>query len=264
LFFKTKIFLKKRTCPEQFSIFCDYGYFYEISKYRRNPMFINGKFTFRSSTILDMDIEMATGKERSRIARDIHDHLGGNLVAIKMALALLTQNLPAENKTLMSKAQYIDTLVDRTIETIHRISMNLHPSILNSGLVAAIGWQTREFEKQFGIPCNFSTNENNIQLSPEQVNALFSIAQEAFTNIGKHAHASCVMVQLKQTKRTIHMKITDNGCGIETADYAKPASLGIRSMTERTSALGGILSIGKAKSTGSTVLVKIPLATTPK
>lgn len=210
---------------------------------------------------LSAHVEKVKEKERTHIAREIHDDLGGNLTAIKMALALLTRRLPAEDAALTEKAAYVDALVDRTIEAVHRISGDLRPSILDFGIVAAIDWQAKEFEKQLGTPCDFSSNKKDIDLHPDQATGLFRIFQEALTNIGKHAHASRVMVRLVRTNRNLRLEITDNGRGIAPTDRLKPKSFGIRGMVERASALGGNLTVSSAPEGGSLVAIKIPLST---
>ena len=209
---------------------------------------------------LSAHVETVKEKERTRIAREIHDDLGGNLTAIKMALALLTRRLPQDDRSLMEKAEYVESLVDRTIETVHRISGDLRPSVLDFGLVAGIDWQAREFEKQLGIPCYFSSNKKDIALHVDQATALFRIFQEALTNIGKHAHATQVTVKLVRTNRSVRMDITDNGKGLAVTDRLKPKSFGIRGMMERAAALGGTLSVGAAPGGGTVVSIKIPLA----
>ncbi|HJV88527.1 MAG TPA: histidine kinase [Noviherbaspirillum sp.] len=209
---------------------------------------------------LSAHVETVKEKERTRIAREIHDDLGGNLTAIKMALALVKKRLPAEDIALGDKANYVDALVDRTIEAVHRISMDLRPSILDFGIVAAAGWQAKEFEKQFGIACEFSSNKKEIDLHPDQATALFRIFQEALTNIGKHANASRVTVRLARTNRNVRLVVTDNGCGIATKDRLKPKSFGIRGMVERANALGGNLSVSNAPEGGTEVALKIPLS----
>lgn len=212
---------------------------------------------------LSAHIERVKEQERTRIAREIHDDLGGNLTAIKMALAMLVRRLPPEDKTLAEKTGYVDLLVDRTIEAAHRISRDLRPSILDFGVVAALEWQTKEFEKQVGIPCNFSSNEKDITLHLDQATAIFRIFQEALTNIAKHANASNVNVRLVRTKGAVSLKIADNGRGIEVSDRQKSQSFGIRGMIERAKALGGSLSIGHPQGGGSLVTIKIPLSGTP-
>jgi two-component system sensor histidine kinase UhpB len=208
---------------------------------------------------LSAHVEAVKEKERARIVREVHDDLGGNLTAIKMALALLTRRLPDADGDLREKAAYVDSLVDRTIEAAHRISVDLRPSILDFGLVAAIDWQTREFEKQLGIPCEFTSNTEEIDLHGDQATALFRIYQEALTNIGKHAQASRVVVRLVHAKRSVELKISDNGMGMAATDRLKPKSFGIRGMTERAHALGGNLSISSTAQTGTVVAISMPL-----
>lgn len=205
---------------------------------------------------LTAHIETVKEQERTRIAREIHDDLGGNLTAIKMALAMLAKRLPPDS-ALQEKAAYVDALVDRTIDAVHRISLDLRPSILDFGLVAALEWQVREFTDQTGIACGLDCADKDIEVAPDRASALFRIVQEALTNIAKHAGASRVDVHLSRTRSTLHLKITDNGHGIGQADRSKPQSFGLRGMAERAAALGGTLSLGHAPGGGTVVAIKI-------
>jgi len=207
---------------------------------------------------LTAHIEQVKEQERTRIAREIHDDLGGNLTAIKMALAMLTRRLPDEQQ-LLERAAYVDALVDRTIEAVHRISLDLRPSMLDLGLVAALEWQSCEFEKQNGIACTFSSSEKDIDLSLDHATALFRIFQEALTNIAKHAQASQVNVRLQLLKRQICLTIADNGVGIAAADRSKAHSFGLRGMNERAKALGGVMTVSATQGGGATVNIKIKL-----
>ena len=212
---------------------------------------------------LSAHVQTVKEQERMRIAREIHDDLGGNLTAIKMALALLARRLTGE-PNLIEKAEYLDSLVDRTIESVHRIAGDLRPSILDFGLVAAIEWQAKEFEKQLGIPCDVVAGRKDIKLDSDQATALFRIFQEALTNIGKHAGASRVRVELVRGTRNVRLEIADNGRGIGAEDRFKPRSFGIRGMAERASALGGDLTVSNGDGGGSVVSVRVPLAATTR
>ncbi|MET3130597.1 two-component system sensor histidine kinase UhpB [Oxalobacteraceae bacterium GrIS 1.11] len=208
---------------------------------------------------LTAHIEKVKEQERTRIAREIHDDLGGNLTAIKMALAMLSKRLPPDCASAQEKAAYVDELVDRTIDAVHRISLDLRPSMLDLGIVAALEWQSKEFENQAGVPCHFVSNRKEIELDLDQATALFRIFQEALTNIAKHANATRVTVRLARLRHHISLKITDNGGGIWQADRAKPKSFGIRGMAERANALGGTLSLSHAAGGGTVVAIKIKL-----
>jgi two-component system sensor histidine kinase UhpB len=209
---------------------------------------------------LSAHVQMVKENERMRIARELHDDLGGNLTAIKMAVAVMARRLPADDSELPEKAAYVDSLVDRTIEAVHRISADLRPSILDLGIVAAIGWQAKEFEKQFGIPCAVSSNKDEIELGSDHATTLFRIFQEAVTNVGKHAKASRVAVRLARTNRSISLEVTDDGRGIRTVDRLKSTSFGIRGMEERADALGGKLTVAGASGGGTVVKIRIPVA----
>jgi signal transduction histidine kinase len=200
-------------------------------------------------------------QERTRIAREIHDELGGNLTAIKMALAMLAARIDSSgagaDPALRDKTDYVDALVDRTIDAIHRISLDLRPALLDLGLVAALEWQVGEFARQSGIEAQFSANQREIALDNDQATALFRIAQEALTNIAKHAHAGKVTVKLARLRHHVSLKISDNGRGIRPADRSKPASFGLRGMAERARALGGTLTLSHAAGGGTVVAIKI-------
>jgi signal transduction histidine kinase len=199
-------------------------------------------------------------QERTRIAREIHDELGGNLTAIKMAVAMLAARLDSAggaDPALRDKTDYVDALVDRTIEAIHRISLDLRPALLDLGLVAALEWQVGEFAKQTGVEAQFSANQREVELDNDQATALFRIAQEALTNIAKHAHASRVSVKLARLRHQVSLKISDNGRGIRPSDRSKPASFGLRGMAERARALGGTLTLSHAAGGGTVVAIKI-------
>ena len=216
---------------------------------------------------LTAHIEQVKEQERTRIAREIHDDLGGNLTAIKMALAMLAARLP-EEPSLHEKAEYLDSLVDRTIEAVHRISLDLRPSTLDLGIVAALEWQAREFEKQMGIACTFRTDGTDGEdvegeLDPDHASALFRIFQESLTNIAKHAGATRVAVTLRRQRQHLTLTICDNGRGLTPADRLKPHSFGLRGMSERARALGGTFSLSPAPGGGTMVSVKIRLAASP-
>jgi signal transduction histidine kinase len=198
--------------------------------------------------------------ERNRIARDIHDDLGGNLTALKMALAMLSRSLPAEHPQLQQRAAYLDALIDRSIDAVHRIVLDLRPGVLDFGIVAAIEWQIKEFEAQSGVHCVLRSSPAEIELDPDQSAGLFRMFQEALTNIAKHAKASRITVSLARMRHHVSLKITDNGRGMAASDRAKPASFGLRAMMERAQALKGSVTLSANAGGGTTVAIKIALS----
>ncbi len=208
---------------------------------------------------LSAHVQQLKEQERTRIAREIHDDLGGNVTAIKMALALLRKRHPNHSDT-SERLDYLDQLVDRTIESIHRISGDLRPAVLDFGIVAAIEWQAREFMRLTGIPLQLACAQEDIELSADQATALFRIFQEALTNITKHAKATNVDVKLRELDNCVEMTIADNGQGMEQSDQIKPHSFGLRGMTERVESLHGELTIDSTLGLGTRLLIRIPLS----
>lgn len=214
-------------------------------------------------TELSAHIKHIKEQERLRIAREIHDEMGGNLVAMKMILHTLEHRLPSDQPWLAEKTHYVDTLIDRTIEAGHRISRDLRPGVLDPGIIPALDWQTKEFEKQYGIRCSFSTNQSEVVLSPDHATAIFRMAQEALTNIAKHADASCASLAIIYTRTSVSLTITDNGCGLKPGYDDKPNSFGLLGMTERCEEIGGTILINSQPGNGCVITIKIPLMNQP-
>lgn len=200
--------------------------------------------------------------ERARIAREIHDDIGGNLTAIKIDLLWLTNRLPVESKALHEKAGAIERLVDRTMETTQRISRDLRPGILDLGLIAAIEWQAEEFQRRMGIPCEVVTSDDDVYLDQDLCVAIFRIFQETLTNISKYAEATRVDVSLVVGEDVVVLEVSDNGRGIARDQISKPGSFGIRGMQERARSLHGDVEIEGIPGVGTRIKVEIPLSTT--
>ena len=215
--------------------------------------------------------------ERIRIAQEIHDDLGGNLTAIKIDLDWLARHVDGGgggrgdtgtggNAILLAKIRTIDQVVDRTIDSIRRMSRDLRPGIMDFGIVAAIEWEAGEFSKRLGIPCEVACAQQDIDLEQDVAVAVFRILLEALTNVAKHARASRVWVRLEEVQERLELEVRDDGCGITPGGAVKRDSFGIRGMVERAGLLDGKLTInGERKEDsqgkgGTTVHLSIPRA----
>ncbi len=211
---------------------------------------------------LSAHVERIKEQERESMARDIHDGIGGNLAAVKMALSVLVRRLPDADPQLIERTSYIEALVDRTIDEAKRISADLRPGILDIGIAAALEWQAKEFTRQSGLPCEVAVampDAEDIEPDPETATVMFRIFQEALTNVGKHAQATLVRVRLARDHEGWTVEIGDNGRGMAATDRAKGGSFGIHGMTERAQAAGGAVSLGEAPGGGTAVLLRMPL-----
>ncbi len=197
--------------------------------------------------------------EQKRISLEIHDELGQSLTGMKMDVHWVKRQINGQNdKTFQpavtEKLTELSKLIDATIVSVRRISTELRPAILDDfGLVAAIEWQAREFERKTEIPCLFKTDVENLDLDTETTTAVFRIFQETLTNITRHAEASCVKVNLRSIGEQLLMRVEDNGKGINFDQKKKNHSLGVLGMRERTRLIGGALNIFEGIDGGTTV-----------
>jgi signal transduction histidine kinase/DNA-binding NarL/FixJ family response regulator len=208
---------------------------------------------------LSTHLEAAKEEERERISRDIHDELGSILVFLKIEAAQLAAKLPPDAMRLREKAHSIETLLDQAMSTASRVARELRPGILKEfGLPAAIECQAEDFTQRFGIACRVQCDEDAIEPEPDTSLALFRIAQEALTNVAKHAHASLVVMRLRRERGNILLEIRDNGRGISEVDMQKPKSFGLRGIRERVLSLAGEFSIGPAEHGGTHIVLRVP------
>ncbi|MEN3364784.1 MAG: hypothetical protein V7606_2058 [Burkholderiales bacterium] len=197
--------------------------------------------------------------ERKRIAREIHDDLGQNLLALRLDVSMLhtrTENAhPRLNKRVSAALDQIDATMKAVRSTIN----NLRPTVLDLGLNAAIEWQVKDFERRTGIACELSMDEHDLDLDDTRATALFRILQESLTNVIRHAQASSVHIALHRKGNTVCMRVADNGIGIYPDCRRKSNSFGLVGIEERTSALGGDLVIDSDKDKGTALIISIPL-----
>ncbi len=199
-------------------------------------------------------------KERTSIARELHDELGQLLTALNTDLIMLQRKIPEEEVALVKKTDAMVKLIDMTMNTLKRIYMDLRPGMLDHlGLIDAIRWQVEEFRKRSAIRCTIITEPDEIDLDLELSTTIFRIFQETLTNILRHAEATSVHVRLKKTKKFIDLVVRDDGKGIGEEELTKTNSFGLLGIRERAIALGGTAEISGQKGRGTTVKVRIPL-----
>jgi len=202
---------------------------------------------------LQVNIEM----ERAAIAREIHDDVGGSLTALKFELAWLARHstVPEVQQRLGSALE----TVTHAIEASQRIMHNLRPAILEQGLVAALQWMTARFERRTGIQCHFRTSHESMQLPAGVPLVAYRTAQEALTNVSKHAEASRVSIDLSLARGVLSLEVSDNGRGLSATDLAKARSFGIRGLHERAGTVGGWVDLSGRRGGGTTLILSIPL-----
>jgi signal transduction histidine kinase len=193
--------------------------------------------------------------ERAGIAREIHDHLGQALTALKMDIAWVARRLH-DPETVRTKLDEMSRDADEVIASIRRISAELRPGILDDlGLEAAIEWQAEEFAARTGIRCDVDA-KLDIAVERRQATAVFRIFQEALTNVARHAGATRVRVALGLEGGRLRLEVEDDGVGIP---QAAETGLGLLGMRERARRVGGEWTIRRTEPRGTVVTLVVPL-----
>ena len=205
---------------------------------------------------LSRRLEVVREDERTRIARELHDELGVRLTCLKMDLSRLNDaSRPKLEEKVLSMIEQVDT----TIAAVQGLVAELRPGVLDDlGLVAAIEWQCRDFERRSGIRCLVDSSEEDIPLDSAKATAAFRICQEALTNVVRHARAKEIRVHLDTLDRELLLEIHDDGQGILPEKVTDAGSLGLLGMRERAAAVGGALQIVGLRGQGTTVTLRLP------
>ncbi|MBF0568479.1 MAG: sensor histidine kinase [Nitrospirae bacterium] len=203
-------------------------------------------------------------KERTRIARELHDELGQSLTSLKIDIdELLISNASASRTVLISQIHDIEKSIDTIIDRMHNVATELRPSILDQlGLLAAIEWQARKFEQRTGIKCNVRYNAKTTfalgSFGDEAATTLFRIFQEAITNVCRHSKANKVTAFMYNRDGVLVIKIVDDGIGIEGPKIFDHNSLGLLGMRERVAMSGWQMEIKGKSGVGTAVKIYIP------
>lgn len=193
-------------------------------------------------------------KERSRLAFDLHDSLGGLLTAVKSHFAALRG--PVQEKTLYDKT---DALIDDACVEVRRISHNLMPRALAlAGLKGALEDLAQDLQKQ-GLRCDLETEGLEEPLSDAQSVTIYRIVQELCNNVVKHAGAAHLLLQLVRRDHTLLIMVEDDGAGFDPVEALKKKSLGLSSIASRVQFLQGSLDWDSVPGEGTTVSISVPL-----
>jgi signal transduction histidine kinase len=203
--------------------------------------------------------------ERGRISRELHDRLGQDLTALKLGL----QNLSRPGRLapgVEAEIKKLESLAEGLMRDLHRLAWELRPSVLDDmGLELALRRYTEEWSLNAGVPVELHIGGNleANRLAQELETTLYRIAQEALTNVTRHAVAKRVSVLLERRPTFVSLIIEDDGRGFEAQAVleapAGPGKLGLLGMQERVELAGGTLTIESAPATGTTVFARLPL-----
>jgi PAS domain S-box-containing protein len=216
--------------------------------------------------------EAVREEERTRIAREVHDELGSLLVALKMDVGWLDKRLSeqeqraAEEAQIMrekmrGKCQNMSRLIENAVVNVGRIITDLRPSILDhQGLWGALEWQAQEFVQSAEQQLKWCMEVNEQRELPEPMAmAVFRIFQEMLSNVGRHAQARTVDVDMVEREGWLHLSVEDDGCGALPQVFESPQAYGILGMRERARHFGGVIDIDSQPGRGTRMRLSMPL-----
>jgi two-component system, NarL family, sensor histidine kinase UhpB len=196
-------------------------------------------------------------QERTAIAREVHDDIGGALAAMRFDIAWIARH-SSDPETLNHTATAAEML-QQAIDASQRIMMNLRPPILDQGLVAAVQWLADSFVKRTGVSTLVRMPEHPADLPKPVQLAAYRTAQEALTNITKHAQCSQVSIDLSDDEGFLTLEITDNGKGLNGTSLEKPRAFGLMGLRERARTVGGWLDVSSQPGRGTSIILSVPL-----
>jgi signal transduction histidine kinase len=208
---------------------------------------------------LTTHLEAVREDEQKRIARELHDEMGGVLAALNIKVSLMATHPPTEMADLMTEVGSLENLVAAGIHALRKTVTELRPSLLDeAGLKLAIQSYVQEFGRNTEIKCDLRLPEEELTLDGNQSTAIFRIIQESLTNVAKHAKANRVSIVLSEWDASLILTVKDNGTGFDL-NARKAKSFGLLGIRERAAMVGGNAQITSAVGKGTTVRVNLPL-----
>ena len=199
-------------------------------------------------------------KERMAIARELHDELGQILTALRIDVMWIWERLKRLDAKAAERTLAMCELIDKTIDEVRGMSIRLRPGVLDDlGLIPALDWYTADFEKRTGTACTFS-HDGVVKVSDAIATAAYRIAQEALTNVARHAGARHVDVEIRRENGLLALSVIDDGRGFRLQDVSNSDGLGVAGMKERANLVGGSLEIHSEPGKGTQVHFRVPVS----
>jgi signal transduction histidine kinase len=214
--------------------------------------------------LLSRQLLLAQEEERKRISRELHDEIAQTLTGINVRLAALKTESTVNTKGLQNKITSTQRMVEKSVDIVHRFARELRPMVLDDlGLIPALHSFMKGFTKRTGIHIRFTTFTSGRinQLNNATRTVFYRVAQEALTNVARHAHASRVDLSIQKLPRAVGLTIKDNGKSFQVdrvLHAKKNKRLGLLGMRERVEMVGGSLRVESAPGQGTTIRAEIP------
>lgn len=200
---------------------------------------------------------------RQELARELHDRVGQSLTALSINVNVIRALLESgdDGQRVAERLDDSQELVEQTVAHMRDIMAELRPAVLDDyGLLAALRWYGNQFAARTGISTTVHGDPLSARLSPEKESALFRIAQEALTNVARHAQADEVAVRLQSTAQEVRLTLADDGIGFDPENVVNAGALsgwGLRIMRERAATVGGTFQVESTPGAGTRVIVEV-------
>jgi signal transduction histidine kinase len=215
----------------------------------------------RELTALSTHLQGVSEQEKSALSRELHDELGGLLVAARMDLSWLQQRLPTSDASIEQRFKRIHESLSAGVDLKRRVVEELRPTLLdNMGLFTALRWQFKESCRRNGLRCTETIPDTELKFNPDAAIGVFRVAQEALTNILKHAEAKSADLAIIIEGDVFMLRVSDDGKGIPPSRFKTSTSHGLASMRHRISGLGGTWETHSPPSGGTVVTALIPMS----
>jgi PAS domain S-box-containing protein len=211
---------------------------------------------------LSRQILLTQEEERREISRELHDVIAQTLTGINVRLAALAKQAATNTTGLDRNIARTQRLVEKSVDIVHQFARELRPAVLDDlGLIPALHSFVKVFSKRTRILVHLKAFAEVEQIGIAQRTVLFRVAQEALTNVARHAHASRVEVSIQKLPDSVCMKIKDDGKSfqVDRVLHAKGSKrLGLLGMRERLEMVGGHFSVESVQGKGTTVIAQLP------
>ena len=203
--------------------------------------------------------ETSREEERKHIARELHDELGQYLTALRLRASAMAMQLGSGQPDLVDQIKSLISLVDETMQVVRGVITSLRPAALDTGIASALEWLAAEFNRNGPTLCRVHLRDANLVISEGRAIVLFRLAQEALTNVARHAAASHVIITLDQMDDSYLLEVRDDGRGFDPL-ACRRKSFGLAGMEERVRMLGGQIEIVSSPGSGTAIKVRLPIA----
>ena len=200
----------------------------------------------------------AQEEERRKLSRELHDHVGQTLTALRMELGRLERVHADPTLRLRSTVAECRSLVDEMVHTVRDLALGLRPSMLDDlGLQPALEWLARDFTRRSNVPVELSMTGRLETLSDQHRTCIYRVIQESLTNCVRHARAGQINVGVHALDDAIEVSVRDNGVGLDPS--RRRSGFGLRGIEERVRELGGTVNLHSASGQGATLAIWLPL-----